>query len=102
MTRVMDAKLRSMPPDHYLISPDLDEFYTYPCDLALHRNDAWCAFMRDPIAANGKLSSVQPDVPITQQFPYVCYLRQHLRDGPTTLQKPTLIRATGLRRELCL
>ena len=96
MPRMVDAALRALPPDHYLISPDLDEFYTYPCDLGLDRNDAWCAFMRDPIAPDGMLATIQPDVPITRQFPSFCYSRQHLRDGPTTVQKPTLIRATSL------
>ena len=48
--RLRNAALAAMPADHYLVAPDVDEFYEYECDLGLGTHRAWCAMMRDRLA----------------------------------------------------
>ena len=91
---VRNKALADLPGDHYLIAPDVDEFYEYDCDLGLNQRDAWCAMMRDRLAPDGKLARVELQPSLAEQFPHLCYVRQHLR--PMSTQKPILVRVATL------
>jgi hypothetical protein len=97
MARVFEQHLQAIPSDHYLMTPDVDELYEYPCHLDLEKEDAWCAHMRDALAPDGMLADPTSNPSLEQQFPRWCYVRQHVRRD-LTVQKPTLLRATSLKR----
>ena len=86
MLRLANEHIATLPSTAYMIRADADEHFTYPCDMVarLATHDLWCADMVDRFAADGKVRAVLPRVEIAQQFPAVCWVRQHLR-GDTAI-----------------
>ena len=66
-----------------MILADIDEFFSYPCDMEarLREHDIWCSMMVDMLAPSGRVESIQPDISLAEQFPVPCYLRSHLRES---------------------
>lgn len=96
----VNRHISQLPKDAYAIHPDIDEFFSYPCDMErrVRLPDApshiWCTLMADRMAANGKVLPIQPEPDLASQFPLPCYMRAHLR-GSISFFKVALFRAHG-------
>ena len=90
----VNAVLRSLPPQAWLIYADTDELFSYPCDIAsrLGRTGAACAHMSDRVDANiVGMRPIRRTPSIEEQFP-TCTKTRGLVLKATTL-KLTLLRA---------
>lgn len=85
-----------LPPSAYVIRPDADEHFTYPCDMVerLREHDLWCADRQDRMAPDGTLRAIRPLPELAVQFPTACYVRQWSRASMPTV-KVALMRATS-------
>ena len=96
--RAINSQLMLLPKDAFAIYADVDEFFSFPCDMArrLVKHDIFCATMSDRIAANGKIMPLLQHPEIATQFPHRCYVRQHARKkgSPMNTVKVTLLRVT--------
>ena len=80
--------LSRSPPDGWLIWADVDEFYTWPCDIipqlmrARNRDGsrvmAVCGRMQDRVTADFSLPEVAPDESVSSQFPKCAQIRNHI------------------------
>lgn len=87
----INSLIRSLPLDHWMIAPDLDEHFGFPCDLEqrAQRHEFFCGMMYDRLASDGRIHAVRATPPLSEQFPLPCYVRQHLRQ---TVGKVMLMR----------
>ena len=101
----VNGYLASLPADAWLIYPDLDEFFAYPCELgAVMRNHSFLSgVMRDRVAFDFSLNSLATLPPakletnrtsIAAQFPRVCALTEKLFN--TNANKYTLVPARDI------
>ena len=89
------------PPPPRAQYADVDEFYSYPCDLPEHttRADIFCGQMTDRIAANGSIVPLLPRVAISEQFPASCNVRRHLRSGEGVNTEKVVLMRTRRRKD---
>ena len=85
--RNINARIMRLPEDAYVIYADVDEFFSFPCDMVrrLAKHDIFCATMSDRMAANGKVMPLRRHPDIAAQFPHRCYVRQHVRRKGTPM-----------------
>ena len=90
----VNAVLRSLPPQAWLIYADTDELFSYPCDIVsrLGRTGAACAHMSDRVDEDVVgMRPIRRTPSIEEQFP-TCTKTRGLMLRATTL-KLTLLRA---------
>ena len=77
--------LSRSPPNAWLIWADVDEFFTWPCDIQLHlgtgHHVAVCGKMQDRVSANWELAKVALNQNITTQFPLCARIRRDITNG---------------------
>jgi len=81
----LNAFIRGLPTDAWLIFADIDEFFSYPCDILarLHRTydrfgrrrRAVCTLMQDRLAIDGSLPRVKPQPSIFEQYSMCAKMR---------------------------
>ena len=78
-----NAHIAELPSDAWVIQADMDEHFTYPCDMPtrLAEHDIWRALLVDALAPSGHIEPVRSisDGMLEQQFPLACYVRTYLR-----------------------
>lgn len=83
----LNAFIRSLPKQSWLVFADVDEFFSFPCDIMLRlkrrqtQTHAACAFMHDRVAADYALHDVRETPSIEEQFPVCTRLRKN-NNGP--------------------
>ena len=96
---MVNSHIASLPLRAWVVNADVDEFFTYPCDLParLVEHDSWCAFMQDQLAASGRIEPVRraDDVDIFDQFPVPCFVRSHLRTSIQVTKVAIMAAHTG-------
>jgi len=99
--RAINSALARLPNDSWAVYADVDEFYSYPCDLPEHttRADIFCGQMTDRIAANGSIVPLLPRVAISEQFPASCNVRRHLRSGEGVNTEKVVLMRTRRRKD---
>ena len=110
--KAINNVIRALPTDAWVINADIDEFFTYPCNLRQQiqtdRHEVFCGEMRDRLSASGDIAELHParegSPSIGAQFPRYCYVRQHWRNAASSnaaISKVVLMRvarADGSRR----
>ena len=96
--------ISSLPEKDWVVVPNADEFFQYPCDLVKRvRNKklSFCANMLDRLSHSQMPETIKPlPSDIFDQFRQTCQIRQTLRQKkqrPITTSKQTLFRATDLQ-----
>ena len=83
-TALVNAYIRSLPADAFLVYPDADELFEYST-LALEffrqpTRTVMCGSMVDRVASDFSLPPIRVGIPLEQQFP-VCTRMRHLIPG---------------------
>ena len=79
----INAFVRGLPTDAWLIFADIDEFFSYPCDILARlpydklgrRHRAVCTMMQDRLAIDGSLPRVKPQPSIFEQYSMCAKMR---------------------------
>ena len=85
--RSINVFIRSLPKNAYVINSDVDELFSYPCDMERRvtkpdsPSQIWCGLMVDRMASDGKVRALLAEPDISLQFPLPCYMRSHLRSN---------------------
>ena len=76
----LNAFAAALPSSAYLVAPDVDEFFQYPCNVAdaMRSVNALCSYWFDRLPASELLQPIHPDVPIWQQYPICVHIRGSL------------------------
>lgn len=91
MLQLLNAYIQTIPKRHYLIYANVDEFYSFPCDMPQRiaaGQQLFCMCMQDRLASSGRVTTLLNAPGIDQQYPLACYVRQNLRP-PTFRQMST-------------
>jgi len=71
----VNRHMRTLPSAAWLIYANVDEFFTFPCDvprLLLMRKDLLCMCMQDRLAASGRIVPIAMQPSLEEQFPLPC------------------------------
>merc|ERR1719335_1189637 len=72
--RAVNSFIRTLPNDAWVVYPDLDEFFEYPCSVLenLDRQIDFQGIMMDRIGPGFTLPSITTTPSIEEQFPLSC------------------------------
>ena len=95
---LVNARLRELPAGSWVTTPDVDEFYHFPCTRMgwlAERFDLFCGLMEDMLAASGGLEPLRDEVgapDIQDQYPLRCRMRSEFLPHVYIATKPVLAR----------
>lgn len=80
---IVNQFLHELPHHAWILTPDVDELYHYPCralpKLVNARKDLFCGVMEDMLATSGGIEELRAHPDIHAQYPHRCRVRSFLR-----------------------
>lgn len=103
--------IRELPVGAWIMTPEPDEFYHFPCRQIKHFNvehlvkrgyDVFCGGMEDMVPANGLLAPMLPSPDLQEQFPRRCRIRTVIKGACSSVIRATLYLSLDLDLDLDL